>query len=86
MTKLAQRINKDLIKTKLKYQKLRNKIMNRLKKSDYVTEEIKQLETVVKEKVKEERERALAQRCLDKMTDKRKKYLFELLSREFATK
>lgn len=60
--------------------------MNRLKKTDYITEEIKQLETTVKEKVKEERERALAQRCLDKMTDNRKKHVFELLSREFATK
>lgn len=60
--------------------------MNRLKKEDYITEETKQLSEMVKVKLKEDREKALAQKLVDKIPNTRKQYVLDILSREIATK
>lgn len=60
--------------------------MKRLKKEDYLTEEIIDLQKKIKELEKEERERALAKKWIDKLPPQRKKYVLEILSLEFGTK
>lgn len=60
--------------------------MIRLKKEDYITNETKELFLEAKAKEKEDRERALAKKLVDKIPQQRKKYVLELLSLELATK
>ncbi len=58
----------------------------RMKKEDYMSESTKQLETDLKEKIKEDRERAIVRRIISELSDVRKQLLLDELSRELATK
>lgn len=59
---------------------------NRMKKDDYVTEETKRLAEEYRQKVKEDREKALARKCVESIPVQRRQYVLDLLSQELATK
>jgi len=60
--------------------------MNRIKKEDYITDEIKELEKQIVVKTKEEKERAIVKKILSKIPLERKKVMLQELSLEFAVK
>lgn len=60
--------------------------MSRLKKEDYLTENTKQLESEFKEKVKEDREKALAKRLVEKIPAHRRQFVLDELSKDLAAK
>lgn len=59
---------------------------NRLKKEDYISEEAKELKERFNSTIKIDKERALAQRIVDKIPQERKQFVLEILSRELASK
>lgn len=58
----------------------------RLSKEDYMTESTRQLIERLKSEIKEDREKALAQRIVDKIPQHRKQYVLDILSRELGAK
>lgn len=60
--------------------------MSRLKKEEYVSESTKQLEIEYKNKVKQDKNRAMATRVVDKIPEDLRQDVLDILSRELATK
>ncbi len=60
--------------------------MKRIKKEDYISEEVLKLQQEVRELTKRDRERKLAEKLVEKIPQERKQYVLDLLSKELATK
>lgn len=59
---------------------------NRIKREDYITEEIRDLQEQIKIKSSEERERLIVRKIISKLSLKRKQILLDELSKDVATK
>lgn len=60
--------------------------MKRLSKNDYITDKTKQMELELKQMIKEDKENAIVQKMIDKMSEERQEVMLKLLSEKFATK
>lgn len=60
--------------------------MKRLSKEDYLSEEAKQLEADLKEKIKNDKEYALALRLVEKIPIQRRQFVLDILSQQLAAK
>ncbi len=60
--------------------------MSRLRKEDYMSDEAFELKSQLNARIREDRERALAQKIVDKIPQERKQYVLDILSRELVAK